>query len=474
VAEAVTGHVFLDLDRAGTVTAASFSPDGMYIATANSYDRFTRVWKASSGMEMARSAGWTSYISWGVLGKYVLSGVDNFSARVWESHTGKEIARIVEDSMITSAAFSPDERTVVSATENGRIQIWKIPGEDLHPRLYESHGSIRFSQNGAAAAIERIDIGIEVLDLESGSPLAYFANYQFLWGAPLSPDQQSLLARRRWGSVSVLGIYTNKEIELENSREGPGVAVFSPDNKSVAGAGAQQICTWDAETGRQVSCFALNGLVYSVAYSPDGRYLATGGADGIARVVEASSGKEIVRYSENLPVSSVAFSPDGKYVISTAEIQGHIWEAASGIAIFELAAPGLNAILGFSPDGAYMLTKGYAEVSVWQLSTGNEVARIPQAEPVHAAFSRDGKRILVAGSNGVIMKHFWRAEDLVRDACSRLDRNLTRFEWQRYIGGVLPYQAICPQYPLEGEPLPIPTPSPIPTNTPAPVLPMLP
>jgi len=56
----------------------------------------------------------------------------------------------------------------------------------------------------------------------------------------------------------------------------------------------------------------------------------------------------------------------------------------------------------------------------------------------------------------------YRSEDLITDACSRVTRNLTRAEWAQYISDALPYQAVCPNLPIEPEV----TPTPIPTSTP--------
>jgi len=50
----------------------------------------------------------------------------------------------------------------------------------------------------------------------------------------------------------------------------------------------------------------------------------------------------------------------------------------------------------------------------------------------------------------------YRPEDLIADACSRVTRNLTRAEWDQYIGDALPYQAVCPNLPIEAESTPVP------------------
>ncbi len=70
-----------------------------------------------------------------------------------------------------------------------------------------------------------------------------------------------------------------------------------------------------------------DGLVYSVAFSPDGKYVVSGSDDKTARVWEQLTGREIARMTHDDAVSSVAFSPDGKYVVSG----GMITPPASGM-----------------------------------------------------------------------------------------------------------------------------------------------
>jgi len=92
---------------------------------------------------------------------------------------------------------------------------------------------------------------------------------------------------------------------------------FSPDGKYVvSGSGDMTARVWEAATGREVARMTHDDQVVSVSFSPDGKYVASGSVDFTARVWEAATGKEVARMTHDGEVVSVAFSPDGKYVAS--------------------------------------------------------------------------------------------------------------------------------------------------------------
>jgi hypothetical protein len=70
--------------------------------------------------------------------------------------------------------------------------------------------------------------------------------------------------------------------------------------------------------------------------------------------------------------------------------------------------------------------------------------------------SMDGRRITSLGPFGNVVVRPWRPEDLIATACASVFRNLSHDEWQQYIGDGLPYQAACPNLPLEPEATPAP------------------
>lgn len=176
-----------------------------------------------------------------------------------------------------------------------------------------------------------------------------------------------------------------------------------------------------------------DNVINSLAISPDGKYMVTGGCDqfdakfscsqGIAHVWEALTGKEIAHVAHDYAVTSVAFSSDGKYV-------------ASG---------GCDQFYAEDP-----CSQGTARV--WEAMTGKEIARgSPDNGLLSVTFSPNDQYLVFAGTDGTVYKWLYQPEDLIGDGCTRVTRNLTRAEWELYIGDILPYQAICDNLPIEPE-----------------------
>ncbi len=109
--------------------------------------------------------------------------------------------------------------------------------------------------------------------------------------------------------------------------------------------------------------------------------------------------------------------------------------------------------VAFSPDGKYVVS-GSADYTarVWESATGKEIARMTHDSLVYSvAFSPDGKYVVSGGSDKTAHIWLWQPQDLIEKTCPYLLRNFTPIEWQVYVGGILPYQATCPNLPLEGE-----------------------
>src|SRR5262249_38689640 len=103
---------------------------------------------------------------------------------------------------------------------------------------------------------------------------------------------------------------------------------FSPDGRRLASGSADgSIKVWDAQTGQAILSFPGHAvLVVSVAFSPDGRRLASASQDGSVKVWDAQTGQEILSKKANGNGSSVAFSPDGKLLA---------WGVGSAISILD-------------------------------------------------------------------------------------------------------------------------------------------
>jgi len=248
-----------------------------------------------------------------------------------------------------------------------------------------------------------------------------------------SPDGKYLAAGSDGGTVRICEVATWQEVTLiSHEVDVDAIALaFSPDSRYLATAGRKRSNPWEAAVigrkvtrsvrkpedyfavvwevanGHEVARIIDTGDVLSLAFSPDGKCLATAGGNNRAQVWEIATGNEVLYLAHELGVLEVTYSPDGKYFATCSRDRtARLWEAATGRELARIAHERGVRTVTFSPNGRYVAIASQADAWVW----------------------------------------LWRPEDLIAEACNHLTRNLTREEWRAYLGDE-PYRKTCPELP---------------------------
>ncbi len=324
------------------VDTAGFTSDSRRLISQGYNDRILKVWDLASVLQPTVLTGHGDYIYAVAVSpdnQHIASVSKDHTAILWDLVTGEwRVLRGHKDQVFV-AAFSPDGKLLATGGNEGIVIIWDVAsGQEIGrrfnnmpaqppPGIKYTIRSLTFSPDGRTLLIGSGDGRVKLWDWGENRQLREFMAHNLpnkpepeVVSLRFSPDGKLLATASMEGTAKIWDFATGNLIATLTGHTGyVWAAVFSPDGKLLATCGHDRtIKLWDTATWREVATLTgHSNEVFSVAFTPDGSRLASASNDHTVKLWNVARRQEVLTLKDHTDqVWSVAFTPDGHTMVT--------------------------------------------------------------------------------------------------------------------------------------------------------------
>ncbi len=443
-AEDPAASLILVRGHEGLIYDLAISGDGHWLATSSSDDT-ARLWDLSaqsliaSPIVLPRHEGPIYDLCISPDGHWLVSSSWGTAAHLWNLRDGNVASSqtfLFHEGPVDALTVSPDGHWLATASSNdGTARLWDLDAKDP-------------AASPVVLELDRPPAAISALAITPNNHWLVMSSYTNVYLLHLLEREakRSPIVMSHDGQICALAVSadgrwlvagdTNSNVYLSN------LSVENPATSTVV-----------LRDYRDSTC--------AVAISPDGRWLATGMSGGAARLWDLGAhdlrANPIVLQGHKGFISSLAFSPDSHWLIAgITDKTARLWDLSTRNSIASSAVlqghEGNIAAIAVSLDGHWLVTGSLDNTArIWDIGankpkTDSVVLRGHGEHITNVAISADGQWLVTGSADRTLRLWDLRLDRLIQAACRTAGRNLTREEWQQFLGEV-PYHKTCPQFP---------------------------
>ncbi len=452
-----------------SVQDVSFAPDAKTLASASS-DQQVMVWNVQRRTRTATLTGHTAparAVAFSPDHRLLAAAVDDQTIIVWDATTRVRLATLAAHTgPVSSLAFHPTQPILASAGEDGRVIFWNPDGLPLNGHQAPIN-DLAYAPDGQTLAAASADATVTLWDPVRRSRLAAITNLPGPVNTVVySPDGRTLATgttippRQRDASTPSLQLHeaaTRTPLPLPaGPRDYVHKVTFSPDGHTLAAAGGShtladaegsQPFLWATKPGQTTPALTLNGEPTNLAYSPDGRLLATVTRPSTITLWDMTKSAPTGTIVTEAEIGDIAFSPDSRTLAVASHNQTiTLWQVASRTLQRSIPSDGRTTAIAYSPDGRTLATANGLTITLRDPATGRRLTVLSgHTAPVNTiAYSPEGRTLASGSDDNTVILWTLHPQQATTTTCTTLNRNLTQQEWNQFLPDI-PYRTTCGQ-----------------------------